>query len=144
MKLRFQTTILFVTLTFLITLGLAVSLQEVFGINIGSDLNFALTGKKITGLPVPVASSDAATRGYVDSVATGFSWNASCVMVTESTPTFCNVTASCPANYKVTGGGCATGSATVTQNFPLSVSSWFCGGNTAPEGCTVYAICCKQ
>ena len=58
-------------LVFFATLGLAISLQEVFGINIGSDLNFALTGKKITGLPVPVASSDAATKGYVDSVIAG-------------------------------------------------------------------------
>ena len=63
---KIPVTIFLVVLTFLTTLGLAISLQEVLGINIGSVLN--LGGNKITNLGTPTAAGDAATRGYVDTV----------------------------------------------------------------------------
>lgn len=53
------TTIFFIAITFLITLGLAISLQGVFGINIGSVLN--LQGNKITNVGAPTAAGDVAT-----------------------------------------------------------------------------------
>lgn len=59
-------TILLVAFTFLTTLGLAISLQGVLGINITSDLNLGL-GKKITGLPVPTGNTEAANKEYIDS-----------------------------------------------------------------------------
>jgi len=88
---------------FLTAFGLAISLQEVFGINIGSDLNFALTGKKITGLPVPVASSDAATRGFVDSATAGSGLGGLygvCGCYNSTFPPFCSSgLCGCPAGY---------------------------------------------
>ena len=90
-------------LVFFATLGLAISLQEVFGINIGSDLNFALTGKKITGLPVPVASSDAATKGYADSETAGSDSGGLygvCACYNSTYPPFCSSgVCGCPAGY---------------------------------------------
>ena len=53
-------------LTFLITLGLAISLQGVLGVNIGSVLN--MQNLKIINLGTPTAAGDAATKGFVDSV----------------------------------------------------------------------------
>ena len=58
-------------LTFLITLGLAISLQSVFGINIGSSLNFSPAGNKITNVGPPVGAGDAATWDFVNTVASG-------------------------------------------------------------------------
>ena len=56
----------FIVFAVIITLGFAVSLQGVFGVNIGSVLN--LQGLKITNVGTPVNPGDAATKSYVDSV----------------------------------------------------------------------------
>ncbi|MBI1888423.1 MAG: hypothetical protein HYS15_00595 [Candidatus Spechtbacteria bacterium] len=45
--------------------GLAISLQGVFGINIGNILN--LQGNKITNVGTPTVAGDAATKGLLDS-----------------------------------------------------------------------------
>ena len=67
--LKSPATLFLVVLTLLTTLGLAISLQGVLGINIGSVLN--LGGNRITnlGTPLPGNPSDAATKGFVDSAA---------------------------------------------------------------------------
>ncbi len=63
----FTSLLFFVSIAFLIVLGLAISLQSVFGINIGNVLN--LQGFKITNVGTPTLAGDAATKGFVDSVA---------------------------------------------------------------------------
>jgi len=57
-------------LVFFITLGLAVSLQEVFGINIAGVLTGPLNlgNNKITNLGPPTAAGDAATWDFVNSM----------------------------------------------------------------------------
>ena len=57
-------------LTFLTTLGLAISLQGVFGIGIGSNLDFGGI-RRIIGLPTPTGAGDAATWDFVNTVASG-------------------------------------------------------------------------
>ncbi len=57
----------FIVFIFVVTLVLTVGLQDVFGINIGNVLN--LQGFKITNVGTPTLAGDAATKGFVDSVA---------------------------------------------------------------------------
>ena len=87
-------TIFFVTLAVIITLGLAISLQSVFGLNIAGTLAGPLNlgGNRITnlGVPLPGNSSDAATKGYVDSAAGG--------PVSTGLYGICNWCPSCPVN----------------------------------------------
>lgn len=44
----------------------------------------AISGGTITGMPTPTASSDVASKSYVDSIATGLSWKTSVVVATTA------------------------------------------------------------
>ena len=72
-----------IAVTFFITLGLAVSLQGVFGLNITGILTGPLNlgTNKIINVGAPTGPGDVATWDFVNSAAggAGFSWNASCV-----------------------------------------------------------------
>ena len=57
-------------LTFLTTLGLAISLQGVLGINIGSNLDLG-NAFKITKVVTPTDPADVATKGWVESIVGG-------------------------------------------------------------------------
>lgn len=65
--MKFTPPIIFITGVF-ITLGLAISLQGVFGLNIAGVLTGPLNlgGNKITNVGAPTAVGDAATKGFVD------------------------------------------------------------------------------
>jgi len=65
--MRLLATTLILVFAIIVTLGLAISLQEVFGINIGSVLN--LQGQKIINVGAPTVAGDAATWDFVNSVA---------------------------------------------------------------------------
>ena len=67
---KIPVTIFLVVFTSLITLGLAISLQSVFGIGIGSNLDFGGI-RRIIGLPIPIGTGDAATWDFVNTVASG-------------------------------------------------------------------------
>jgi len=51
--------------------------------NIFTDFDFQGTSK-VTGLPAPTASGDAANKGYVDSAVEGLAWKDSCRVATQA------------------------------------------------------------
>jgi hypothetical protein len=51
--------------------------------NIFTDFDFQ-GASKVTGLPAPTASGDAATKGYVDSAVEGLAWKDSCRVSTQA------------------------------------------------------------
>ncbi len=63
----------FIVFAVIITLGLAISLQGVFGLNIAGILAGPLNlgTNKITNLGTPTLAGDATTKGYVDSAVGG-------------------------------------------------------------------------
>ena len=83
-------------LVFFITLGLAISLQGVLGINIGSNLDLGNLFK-ITKVVTPTDSGDVATKGWVESIVVGG------VPVSTGLYGICNYCSSCPVNRCLAG-----------------------------------------
>jgi hypothetical protein len=69
--------------------------------------DYSMGGFKLTNVAVPVATTDAATKGYVDGVATGLDVKASCKMAS---------TATIAGTYTATGGTSGRGQFTAMGN----------------------------
>lgn len=70
-----------------------------------------------------------------------------CTIVTASAPTGAGGSATCPADRKLTGGGCRQNdiSYRYAYMYPNASNGWTCGGEgggTSSVG-TAYAVCCK-
>ena len=110
--------------------------------------NIKLTGVsptyKITNVAVPTASSDVATKGYVDAQAAGgpASWTCT-VRTADSEGDFTQIGVACEGSEKVISGGCYISGGNppfyFNDNHPTD-QGWYCRGPASSM--RAYANCC--
>ncbi|MBN2330428.1 MAG: hypothetical protein JXC85_01305 [Candidatus Aenigmarchaeota archaeon] len=120
------------------------------GDNLGNHIataNLNMNGHRITSVASPSASTDAATKGYVDGLA-GAAFQCTTVHVSGGSNYQTPVTATCPSGYFVTGGGCRSehdGYGTGWHSNYVSGNGYECrAAYISPTIATgAYARCCR-